>query len=496
MAREREVKLIVDDSFRFPDLADAVSGASPDGADVRHIRDLYVDTADLRLARWGCTFRHRGGEGWIVKLPVESGGAALARDEILFDGEPDQPPSEALSLVVSLTRGADVSAVAQLLVRRVARPWRSPDGEAVLELTDDTVTARTSSGSETSFRELEIELAPGVDESILGDLLARLEAAGARGDDPTPKALRALGPRAQEPADVVAETLSPDPTAAEVIRHALATSVIQLIINVPTARLGGDPEGVHQSRVATRQLRSDLRTFQPLLEPAWGEGLRDELSWLADELGKVRDADVLLGRLRRTIARTTGLDPDAAARVLALLEDQRRRDRADLLVHLGDRRAIALFDHLVDAAAQPHTRTKADGPARDRLAKLVSKRWRRLESAVDDLGRHPDAAALHRVRILAKRTRYAAEAVSPAFGKRARRFSKAIAGIQDALGEFNDANVAIDWLARASHGVDGDTGFTAGRLAQVMAEDAISHRADWESAYRRASRRKLRAWFD
>ena len=63
-------------------------------------------------------------------------------------------------------------------------------------------------------------------------------------------------------------------------------------------RIGEDPEGVHQARVATRRLRSDLRTFGPVLDERWSEDLRAELRWLGAALGKVRDADVLTELLR------------------------------------------------------------------------------------------------------------------------------------------------------------------------------------------------------
>ena len=92
-------------------------------------------------------------------------------------------------------------------------------------------------------------------------------------------------------------------------------------------RIGEDPEGVHQARVATRRLRSHLRTFRKLLEPEWAEPLRDELGWLGDELGGVRDADVLLDRLKSRIA---ALDDDdrVAAGAAGQSADRRPRSRA------------------------------------------------------------------------------------------------------------------------------------------------------------------------
>src|SRR3712207_8043704 len=48
---------------------------------------------------------------------------------------------------------------------------------------------------------------------------------------------------------------------------------------------------------------SDLRTYGSLLDPEWAGGLREELRGVAAALGEVRDADVLLGRLSRSLDR-------------------------------------------------------------------------------------------------------------------------------------------------------------------------------------------------
>ena len=105
--REREVKMMVPDSFELPDLHDAIAGASLGDVEERVIDDTYHDTPDLRLARWGCTLRHRTGDGWTVKIPRPSKGIVLDREEVTFRGDPDLLPVRVVNLVSSLTRGAD-----------------------------------------------------------------------------------------------------------------------------------------------------------------------------------------------------------------------------------------------------------------------------------------------------------------------------------------------------------------------------------------------------
>jgi len=62
--------------------------------------------------------------------------------------------------------------------------------------------------------------------------------------------------------------------------------------------LGEDPEQLHQMRVSTRRARAALRVFDSVLPASLLEA-RDELPWVAQALGAVRDMDVLLDRPRR-----------------------------------------------------------------------------------------------------------------------------------------------------------------------------------------------------
>ncbi len=111
-------------------------------------------------------------------------------------------------------------------------------------------------------------------------------------------------------------------------------------------------------------------------------------------------------------------------------------------------RYLALLDHLVDAAREPALALDADVDDLE-LAGFARRPWRKLRKAVDALGDDPSDHELHRVRIRAKRARYASEAVAPVFGKRAREFARAMAAVQDVLGEHQDAVVASEWLRAA-----------------------------------------------
>ena len=183
------------------------------------------------------------------------------------------------------------------------------------------------------------------------------------------------------------QTSTATPLSQEIVRAALSASAARLIRSDPVVRLDQDPEGVHQARVATRRLRSDLRTFRSLLDPDWDADLRRELGWLADELGPVRDLDVLGQRLREQVAGLPDGDAGSAPKLLERLRVQREEARAELLSAMREDRYAALLDRVVAAAAAPALLQEvSERRARDVLDELMSGPWRHLELACRGAG--------------------------------------------------------------------------------------------------------------
>jgi inorganic triphosphatase YgiF len=271
---EREVKLGAGPAFHLPDLSGVVDGVTITAPESVRLETVYFDTADLRLARWGVSLRHRAGEGWTLKLPPihasTDGEAArlLERDELNFQGGAKKPPAAAVAVVRAYVRTAELVPVARLsTVRRRVRLLNA-SGARLAEVVDDEVSVRDGRRVAARFREIEVEVAGDAD-AIVAPLVARLRGAGAGAPDPTPKHIRALGPRAMEPPEVAPLVVEAESPAREVIRSVIAQSVAALLYHDPLVRTSGDPEAVHQARVATRKLRSHLRTFGPLLDPEW-----------------------------------------------------------------------------------------------------------------------------------------------------------------------------------------------------------------------------------
>jgi CHAD domain-containing protein len=191
-------------------------------------------------------------------------------------------------------------------------------------------------------------------------------------------------------------------------------------------------EGIHAMRVATRRLRSELRTYRSAFEPGSTDHLRTELKWFSDLLGAARDAQVIAARIGHfeRISRPAG-----------------GQEKAALRSALDAPRYNALVAELATFAISPPFAPSSKGRRwlvrrlRREIARTVAavKRAKALDGPARD-------TALHDVRKAAKRVRYAAETVEPAFGKRARRIARVFEAVQTSLGEYHDATVTKEML--------------------------------------------------
>jgi CHAD domain-containing protein len=493
---ERELKFTPGPSFQMPDLGDGHSGITVAPAETLRLQAAYFDTPDLRLARSGASLRFRNDEGWTVKHKV-SDDLALVRTEMHLGGEPGDPPEAAVDMVHALIRREPLVLAARLNTVRHRFVVLDRDGAQVAELVDDEVSVLDGARLAARFRELEVEFTELAGPDLVESIADQLRDAGAGEPEQIPKIVRALGPRALDPPDLVPPPkLDFASTPLEVLRAAVATSTARLLAHDPVVRVGSDAEGVHQARVATRRIRSDLRTFGTVVDPEWDAALRAELQWLAQLLGTVRDTDVLLERLEGRLQELPSADLDAGKQLLEGLRDHRTRARDELLGAMRSERYHALLDHLV--AASRHIPPSHDGAALDlELGDLVKKPWKKLRAAVDRLGDEPADEALHAVRIKAKRCRYAAEAVASAVGKEAKRFARAVEGFQEVLGDHQDAVVAGQWLrthAMLEAAGRVETAFVGGELAALEDIEAAESRAQWPDAWAEARRGRLRRW--
>jgi CHAD domain-containing protein len=222
-------------------------------------------------------------------------------------------------------------------------------------------------------------------------------------------------------------------------------------------------------RVAMRRLRSLLKVFRPACDGTALRAFDAEVKALASLLGPARDWDVWIGGLGAEIAEALPEDPRIAA-LLRAARAQRGAAYAALAPALDgpELRRIA-WQAVALAEARPWRAEEDDAAAERRsgglaefAARVLDRRWRRIEGAGTEIAGLPDAE-FHALRIEAKRMRYAAELFAPLWGrKRAKRFLGRLSKVQDAFGLANDAVVAHGLMAALTGRGDGGLAWAGG----------------------------------
>lgn len=499
--REVELKVRVGDDFVLPDLTDVAGVVSVQAHPAIVLRAAYHDTESANLLRWGITMRRREGghdEGWHLKLPV-AGARGPARDELhlpLSEGEVGSVPPAFIHVVSPLLRDQPVVALAVVETTRTAYDLVDAEGIVRAELVDDRVQIYRSGARLDSFHEIEIEAADSSDPvalAMLESVSALLIAQGGRPSSVS-KAAGALGPQAALPPDV------PDlpmprgrDLAVDAMRAVMARHVRHLLMADVGVRRDL-PDSVHQMRVAARRLRSTLAAYAPLLDAERAAPLREELKWLASELGAVRDTEVMQERLDAH-ARELGepFAEAAASTVDAFLGRRMTAARSSAIAALRSDRHQDLIEDLITAVAEPPVSDLAYGRCDQVLPPLLRKTWRRLERDARILDLETPSIVWHEARIRAKRARYAAEAVAEILGGDIPKLAGALAEVTEVLGTHQDAHVAQQVLIATAAQADGPQGFALGLLHEYEAEEEILDRVRFAKLWPRVQRMATKA---
>ena len=215
-----------------------------------------------------------------------------------------------------------------------------------------------------------------------------------------------------------------------------------------------DIKGVHAMRVASRRLRSASRDFAPYLRKNRLDGAVEELRELADLLGGVRDLDVEVNALEKLSDEVPPELAEGVREIVGEREARRERARERLAENMTAYSVEDLqrkFARAVEDASRARRRGRkdddaaADGSSFRAVGREVSLRlWDELSARSRSLRRPFKSGPLHRMRISAKRLRYALELFTQCYGETLKGFAEEIAEMQSSLGNLHDCDVWIE----------------------------------------------------
>jgi inorganic triphosphatase YgiF len=453
--------------------------SSPVLAGAGHFANLvttYFDTVDGKLWNNGAALRVRDtghGHEQTLKL-IGPGKASVRRREWNAAIQRDTPtiygfPIKARAALCRRLDGAPLEEIASARVERESR--RVKCGRSLIEVSFDRGTIHAAEREE-AVCELELEVVEGrladafrlalnlpLGPELVWSVRSKAERCHDLAFAVQPKTARA-GPVPLKSGMDVAKAFQ---TIAWSCLEQLLACCSHVIAN-------DDSEALHQCRVAIRRLRAAFGLFKHVVADETAPQLRAALKAVFTGLGPARERQVLLDQ----VAATTG--PNG-------------HDTGELLEHLGKRRNEAMQAAQVLLASPPFQRlllelgdwiddgewlsrkheTGGDQPIRRFAKRGLSKSRRKLRRRQDGLANMTDLAR-HHLRVDVKKLRYAEEFFSTlcrnkAASRHRRRFSKAVGGLQDSLGELNDLAVASNDRTELFEGLDS---ITAARLTAQL----------------------------
>lgn len=370
---EVETKFSVSESTQIPQLEAIAEVDHIDRTEIHQLSAVYFDTVDLRLTRAKITLRRRTGgndAGWHIKFP-----GTIGRREVQapLDGEgatETLPPRELLGHIRALIQGRELTPIAQVDNERHMSYLADEDGAVIAEFCDDHVStvSHLPGGVRKQWREWEFELADGTlaEEAIsvlLQSAQSVLTAAGAFVSNSPSKLVSALDEsvnHAPKPPQM-AQLDKNDP--ARGVLAAIAANASKIAEYDPRVR-ADEYDSVHQMRVATRELRSHLQTFEGILGGEDYLNLEKELKVLANILGRARDAEVVEERLSNLINTEVGdsIEEETKKELLEDLGAEYRREHERVVRALDNDRYTDLLQALENLLVDPPLITEVEEP--------------------------------------------------------------------------------------------------------------------------------------
>ncbi len=473
--------------------------------------DIYLDTDDRSFHRAGYALRVRSaarhgnadGEVTLKALDSATDGPRVRREvsEQLERPDPELVGEAAGPVGERVRAVAGKKGVAPLFEVRTRRRVYSlgSDGSAQGEIAlDETSIRLPTGGAPARLRRVEVETSEDAAEALEPFVEGLRAACGLQpaGLSKYEAGVLSAGLGAPPSETFGPTAIDPEAPIGAVARAVLRGHFAAMLAREPGTRLGDDIEELHDMRVATRRLRAALSLFSDAL-PASAAKTREELGWVGGALGAVRDLDVQLEQLDQWLAALPEADRQPLDALRTLLDEQRAAARTEMLAVLDSRRYqgfVERFGRTLRSGRTPRSGPPAV-PARTAAPELIESRFRRFRKAAARIDQQSRPTEYHRLRIRAKRLRYALEFLADLYPGHTRPMIKRLVALQDLLGLNQDAEVAIERLRRIVAERGGElppaTVFAMGEIAERYRQTGTELRARFPAAY---SRVKGKSW--
>jgi CHAD domain-containing protein len=206
----------------------------------------------------------------------------------------------------------------------------------------------------------------------------------------------------------------------------------------------GDPNALHQMRIALTHLRTVILFFSPMVHDAVRDEVRDELKWLNSELGGVRDLDVAVDRIK-------SLDKKRPQAVAALGSWDEKRAAGHQ--HLARILSSVRYRWLIEQTSGwiengPWSTKKGKQAAKERASPVGAYSAKKIEEWEERLLKRSrkllemGTKKRHRLRLFNKKLTYSIDSLEDLFADK--KFSKQKSALkhlskaQKSLGQLND----------------------------------------------------------
>jgi CHAD domain-containing protein len=382
-------------------------------------------------------------------------------------------------------------------LERCRARWLDRDGNIAVHLWLETARVLDDDGqpAEDPLSVLRIEGLPGHEKAYRRVVKLGLGSGAVEVTDTDilEYAAKARGRRPGDYSSKPSLKLRPD-TRADIALRAILLHLLEVVeANVDGVIGDLDVEFLHDLRVAIRRTRSAVTQLKDVLPRDILEKFIPEFDWLGDVTGPLRDLDVYLIEMTGYRAMLEGA-AEHLGPLQRMIEQERRRAlrrvRGGLRTKRYQRLASEWREVLVSPCDSGEEPIDAARPVADLAGSRILKAYTKIMKHGRELGEHPPAAALHRLRIDAKKLRYSLEFFAGLFpADTVAGFVNELKQLQDILGGFNDMVVQqqkLEEFARDMMAGDNPVPATVlamGRLSAALEERQKSYHRSFSGRF-------------